>query len=231
MRGWLTPLGTEGPGTYWLRRGLVLLVAALLVGGIVWGAIAATRPSGDPTEAVPAASTPTATATTPEEQASAPATPAASTPAAPATTAASAAPAPTTPAAPAEPTACDPAALRLTVAGAPRVKSGEDEALTLSVINGGKAACVLELSSAKYELKVTSGSDLIWTTAHCGQWVPAVTKTLKPEEAHEWTTTWNTRRSKAECTTTGDYLKPGTYVVRAAYGAKTSDGLVVRLDG
>lgn len=228
MRGWLTPLGTEAPRTYWIRRGVVIGVALLLVAALAWGGMALGRPRPAAMTAAPAASV--SATVGPQESAT---TAAATTPSGtPAATPATAATAPASSTAPAGgPVACDPASLALTVSGAPRVKSGSDEVLTLSVINRGKAACLLDLNAKTWELRITSGSDLIWSTAHCGEWVAAAQKTLQPEEAHEWSLTWNTRRSKPECQLLGDYLKPGTYVARATFGPKASDNLVIQLQG
>lgn len=229
MSGTIQPTGPVDRLTYWRRRAFVGIVALLLVTAIIVGvrallpkpaAVAEPDPTPTLTATVPAPAAPASTpAPTPDP------TPTASTPAAsaPATAAA--------PATPAAPAACQPDSLRLSIAGAPRVKSGTDEGFKLGIVNAGTTPCVVDVKPDTVEIKVTSGTDQIWTTAHCPGWVAPATKTLAPEQGHEWDLTWGTRRSAAECQLTGDYLRPGTYVAQFSYGSAKADKLVIQLVG
>lgn len=198
-------MGPEEPRVYWVRRGLVIALAVALVVTVVW--LLLPRPSV--VAAAPAGTGP-----------SSPATPAASSPVAEPT------PSATTQAGP---QACDPAAMRLTVAGFQRVKVSTKQVFTLSVINGGTEPCVLTISPETYSLTVSSGDDRIWSTADCAKWLPAKKLTVKPETAHEFTVEWPLRRSAAGCKTTKDVLRPGTYVAKAALLEKATAKQVVLL--
>ena len=204
MGSLLRPVGPEEPRVYWVRRGLVLLVAALLAFGVFWLA----WPRESPVSAAPAGQGSSVT-------------PPASTSPSP-----SAAPSPTKPAGP---VACDPAAMRLTVAGFQRVKVSTKQAFTLSVINGGTEACDLTISPKTYSLTVRSGDDRIWSTADCAKWLPEEKVTLKPETAHEFTVEWPLRRSKSGCKIVKGKLKAGTYVATAVLLEKASAKQVMQL--
>ena len=203
MGSLLNPVGPEEPRVYWVRRALVLFVALALVFGLVW--LAWPRPSG--VAAAPAGTSPSA--------------PAPSTSPQPSTS-----PTPTTPAGP---VACDPTAMRLTVAGFQRVKVSTKQAFTLSVINGGTQDCILTVSPETYSLTVRSGDDRIWSTADCAKWLPATKLTIKPETAHEFTVDWPLRRSKSGCKVVKGTLKPGTYVASAVLLEKATAKQVMQL--
>ncbi len=203
MGSLLNPVGPEEPRVYWVRRALVLFVALALVFGLVW--LAWPRPSG--VAAAPAGTSPSA--------------PAPSTSPQPSTS-----PTPTTPAGP---VACDPTAMRLTVAGFQRVKVSTKQAFTLSVINGGTQDCILTVSPETYSLTVRSGDDRIWSTADCAKWLPAKKLTIKPETAHEFTVDWPLRRSAAGCKVVKGTLKPGTYVASAVLLEKATAKQVMQL--
>jgi len=206
MGSLLHPVGPEEPRVYWVRRGLVIALVAALIVTLAW--LLLPRPSV--VAAAPAGSGPSSAA----------GTGASSSPTAQPT------PSPTKPAGP---QACDPAAMRLTVAGFQRVKVSTKQVFTLSVINGGTEPCVLTISPATYSLTVSSGDDRIWSTADCSKWLPAKKLTVKPETAHEFTVEWPLRRSAATCKTTKDVLRPGTYVAKAALLEKATGKQVVLL--
>lgn len=204
MGSLLHPVGPEEPRVYWVRRALVLVTVAVVAIAVVWlvwpkGAAVTATPGGTS----PSPSAPVTTAPTP-----------------------STSPSPTTPAGP---VACDPAAMRLTVAGFQRVKVSTKQAFTLSVINGGAEPCILTISQDTYSLTVRSGKDRIWSTADCKKWLPAEKLTIKPETAHEFTVEWPLRRSSSGCKTDKDKLKPGTYVATAVLLEKASAKQVMQL--
>ena len=205
MGSLLHPVGPEEPRVYWVRRGLVIAVLAALIVAVVWLLL--------PRPAVVAAS-PTGTSPSPSGPASATSQTAQPTPSA---------------TKPAGPQACDPAQMRLTVAGFQRVKVSTKQVFTLSVINGGSEPCVLTISPDTYSLTVSSGDDRIWSTADCDKWLPAKKLTVKPETAHEFTVEWPLRRSSATCKTGKDKLRPGTYVAKAALLEKATAKQVVLL--
>jgi hypothetical protein len=205
MGSLLHPVGPEQSRVYWARRALVALTL-VVIGALVWWAWPKSPPvvSAAPPPA-PTTGTRTTSATTPSP---------------------SPTPAPTTPAAP---QACDPASLRLTVAGFQKVKLSAQQVFAVSAINGGAQPCVLTISPQTYTLAVVSGKDKIWTTADCKKWLPAEQLTLQPETAHEFEVKWPLARSKATCKTTKAKLNAGTYVATATYQGKATARQVIQL--
>ena len=57
----LTGKGPQPPSVYWIRRGLVALIAVVVIGLLIW----AFTPKNQPTTATPAATTPAPSATVP----------------------------------------------------------------------------------------------------------------------------------------------------------------------
>lgn len=240
MSSLVRPVGPDGPRTYWARRIVVLMAVLIVVALLMW---ILWPKGGDPVATVP--STPQTPTTTPEspspESPSPEPTPSPTaqdtTTAQPETPAASTSPTPEqTPAAPPETTraptptptptptaaaACKPEDLRVTLTGPPTVNAGKAVTFELSVINGGQAPCALTINADNLELKVYSGTDRIWTTNHCTDWVPNLTDELAPEKATTWSMAWPAKRSAGECTIRDDVLRPGTYVATAQLdGAK-----------
>lgn len=129
----------------------------------------------------------------------------------------------------AEPARCASEDLRVTLTGSSTPSVGEDHALDLSVINGTSGTCELTVNQDSFELRIYSGTDRIWTTDRCAEWVPSTTVTLEREQAHGWTTTWPGRRSDDDCTLGEDPLRPGTYVATAVYEEAEPVQLVMQL--
>ncbi len=118
---------------------------------------------------------------------------------------------------PTGPVDCDPTATQVSVAGFKEVKASSRQVFTVSVLNGGPSSCILDVRPSTFQLSVASGSDQIWTTAHCAKWLPSKTLTLAPQKAHEFTITWPMVRSSAGCGTSKATVRPGTYVATAQY--------------
>ncbi|WP_199539153.1 hypothetical protein [Desertihabitans brevis] len=255
MSSVLHPAGPEEPRVYWMRRAAVLAVVALVVLVLVW----AFRPSGDDVLAVPADTPsptapsseaspsvdPTETAGDAETAEPTPTPTPKATATAKSTPTAKPTPTPTPKPTPtptrdagaraeeeeqeADPVTCDSEQLRVTLVGSGSVRSGEDQELALSVINGMSEACQLMLDEKTFELRIYSGTDRIWTTDHCAAWVPAKTTTLQPEQAHEWSMTWPGLRSDGDCSLTDTPLRAGTYVATALFQQADPVQLVMRL--
>lgn len=221
------PVGPEDPRIYWVRRGIVLLVALVVVALLLW--IFLPRNGAEPTVAtVPspttsARSTPTPSAdSTPTPTAEPTPEPTESTPASPEPEpepSESADPTPEpTPTEPAVPAACKPEEVRVTLTGPPGFKAAEVVTFELSIINGAKEPCVLAVNADNLELKVFSGNDRIWTTDHCSDWVPTLEAELAPEEANTWSMAWPAKRSAPDCKIRDDAQpRPGTYVATAQF--------------
>lgn len=179
----------------------MLVVAVALVAG-VWYLFF--RPMDATVTAVPSTQTPKVS-TTPTETPS---------------TTPSETPSPT----PTGPVACDQTNTDLALAGYQKVKQGGKQPFKVALTNSSSQNCVLDVKAASFELTVTSGTDRIWSTAHCAKWVPAKKQTLKPKKAYEFSMEWPLQRSADGCKTTKDVLRPGTYVATAIF----ADGLKAR---
>lgn len=208
----LHPVGSRPTQVYWLRRGAVVLAAVLVVAALAF----VFRPQ--PEEKVSAA--PSASASTPA---------AGTTP----TPAATTTPSATTSATPTGPLACDASNSTLSLAGFQKVKQDGKQTFRLAITNTSKAACVVDLKASTFSLVVMSGSDKIWTTAHCEKWVPAFKGKLKAGKAHEFSIAWGVNRSGQGCRTAKALLGAGTYVASAAYAgdAKARQVFVVTKAG
>ena len=226
----LRPVGPEPAQKYWVRRLAVIIVAvvmlavivALVINGTSSGSavqvppppptlVAAETPSPTPTpDATPSASpspSPTAAGATVKAAAT-------TSPTTTATTTPSATPTKTSPPPLA---ACAPRGLRPTLTGKQRLKPKERNTFTLSLINGSGQACIASVTRDNFELKIYSGTDRIWSTKDCATIVKAATKKLAPEQAVEWSLSWNGRRSRAGCKSRPEIPRPGTYYATAQF--------------
>ena len=209
----LTGKGPQPPRVYWIRRGLVAVAGIVLIVLLVW----AFGPKGGPTQAVPAGESPSVapTTTTPESATPTP-SPASSSPSATPSRTPSATPSPTAP------TACEPIGVQLELKGFSSVKADGKQTFMVTVENNTAMPCVLAIGKDNFVLRVNSGSDPIWSTAHCEKWLPTVKKqTLKAGATVEFPVAWDLFRSTAGCKQVEGQLGAGTYVATAAY-AETS---------
>lgn len=202
MGALLNPVGPESPHTYWIRRGLVIGVALLLLAGLVY---LLSPKGGAPTTAVPASPSPSAVASSSVSASASTSVPPSTSP--------SAQPS----ASPSGPVTCDPLSTKLGVAGFRSVKLGGKQTFSLSLVNNTAVPCVLNLSPSSYVLKVTSGTDPIWSTADCPKLVPVKKTTLKAGAAYEFKIDWTLQRSQPGCKLVKGNLGAGTYVATATY--------------
>lgn len=205
----LTGKGPQPPSVYWIRRGLVVLVAVVLIGVLVW----VFTPKGQPVTATPEATgSPSATESMATETPSADASPTASPSATDGTSPSS------TPTASSAVAACEAIGVQLELTGFKSVKSGANQTFSVTAENNTALPCVMAIDADTFVLWVNSGKDPIWSTAHCEKWLPEVKKqTLKAGKAVEFKVTWKTFRSAEGCKTVSGSLGAGTYVATATY--------------
>ena len=190
MNAVLHPVGPESPRTYWVRRGIALaaLIAVILL------AYFAFRPDRDTPVAPPPAS-PETTTTTPGPSVSGP----------PAVSPGTQMTLPST---------CDPKALTLALAGPDSISATAPVDFTLTIAQSVGTSCVLDLDAHKFELRVFSGSDRIWSTADCSTLALTGMREIGTEPA-TFAFTWPVRRSSPDCQLSDVLLRPGTYVATA----------------
>lgn len=200
----LSGKGPQPPHVYWIRRALVALLAVVVVGLLVWALV----PRNQPTTATPEpAGLPSASTPAPAQTPSAPASPSAS--ASPSSTA---------------PTACEAVGVQLTVTGFQSVKTGSKQTFSVTAENNSALPCVMQLTQDTFTLRVVSGNDPIWSTAHCEKWLPEVKKhTLKAGAGVEFKVEWGLYRSAEGCKQAKAILGAGTYVATAAYRESATD--------
>lgn len=117
---------------------------------------------------------------------------------------------------------CDPADLTVE-ADLKRTPGGGDEVAIPLTVSGTAEACTWTMSNETLALKITSGSDMIWSSQQCPriEEQDLVVRSAKPAEA---TFAWNGRRSDEECSRTTDWALPGSYhVIAAPYGGEPTD--------
>ena len=208
MSSLLRPVGHLPASVYWFRRGLVLVVVALLFilvfrlfsgGGEDPQNSAATGPEQNSAPPTPI-STPTVTPTGKETD-----KPAKSTP-------------PPTP----RDTNCEGSDLRVDVLPATRrIVSGSvlNFVVRLDAVTDG---CKASVDPSRLTVTVTSGNDLIWTTTHCAQAIKRATLVVAEGKQAASTVAWNGHRSGPGCLPGQPVAKPGTYVVKAVFDGTPS---------
>jgi hypothetical protein len=179
---------------YWVRRVMMLGVAALLVVGIAQLLGGAGGGSSGPDRATTVAdtSTPPAGASNRthhggHHHASDPVTPLAM---------------------PSGPCAADDIAVTPSV---PHPIAGGDISLVLDLSTVTSPACNWQLSGKTLALRITSGPDLIWTTVQCAATIPTEDLVLRRSEPTRVKITWDARRSAPGCPRLTSWAMPGTY--------------------
>lgn len=201
------PRGPLPPRVYWVRRLLVLGVALGLVVGL-----SRLLGGGDGGESRTPAAMPASAVSTP-----------AGTP-----TAVSTADAPRTgPARPRKPKRtktplplptgpCQDSDVKVVPTLVENAYAGGDVRLTLKLSTFQSPACNWEVSPDSVAVKLTSGSDRIWSSQECGKAVPTTQVVLRRRPATTVDVTWSGRRSDAECSRNTLWAEPGYYHVAAA---------------
>ena len=216
-----TPRGRLPQRVYWVRRGLVVLVALLLVLGIGkllggggsdgagTASDAAAKSAAKPSASSAAPMGPTAVAT--------PGTPTETSTGAPTATATgSAVPL----VAPSGPCTDDEVTVTPSI---PQAWAGVRSTIDLQ-LQGTQPACTFDVSSSTVVVKITSGSDRIWSSQDCPKAVPTQQVVVRSGTSTTVPVRWSGRRSDADCSSSPDWALPGFYhVVAAAFGSTPTD--------
>jgi hypothetical protein len=221
MSGLLRPVGPEDAQTYWARRGLVLgatVVLAIAVLLIISGASIGSAVHANPSPSIAGYALPSSAS--PSTMPAAVPTPSAVDPSA-ATAPAGLEPTATTRGASARTTrksgtkACPAEELRPTLAGKQRLALKRPTTFQLSLINGSEQTCIARVTRKNFELGIYSGKDRIWSTADCRSLIKPISSKLGSDYAVAWSLTWDGKRSKYDCKSVRDALRPGSYLVTA----------------
>lgn len=213
---------TRGPlpaEVYWRRR-LALLTVAVLV--VLAGAKLMPGGGHDPRAAD------VARVTSPSHRASAGTTPSAAatptvgaTPTIATTPTAALTPTPTAPPTPTAVCSDDDIAVAPTVADA---QSTKPVVITLAITSVTTPACLWNVSASALQLKISSGTDRVWSTLDCPDAVPNQQLTVQRDVPTDISIRWNTRRSESGCPPQTNWAALGSYhVTVAALGGQPQD--------
>jgi len=94
--------------------------------------------------------------------------------------------------------------------------AGRDVALTLQLTSTESAACTWRVSRDSLAVKLTSGTDFIWSSQNCPRSITQQDVVVRKVQPVTVTVTWSGRRSDADCSRTTAWARPGYYHVLAA---------------
>lgn len=95
-------------------------------------------------------------------------------------------------------------------------RAGGEVRLTLVLSTFTSPACTWEVSPDTVAVKLTSGSDRIWSSQDCGTAVPEVPVVLRRRTTTSVDVMWNGRRSDLGCSVMNEWAEPGYYHVEVA---------------
>jgi hypothetical protein len=98
----------------------------------------------------------------------------------------------------------------------PKPIAGSDITVVLDVSSLNIPACSWTLSGRTMALKITSGNDRIWTTGECPHAIPTQDLTVRQAEPTRVKLTWDARRSEPGCPARTEWALPGTYHLHVA---------------
>lgn len=110
------------------------------------------------------------------------------------------------------------------------VTAGSKVTFGIAYINRSHQPCSVKINPDDYELRISSGTDRIWSTDDCAKLVRNTATTLKPGDAVVWTITWNGKRSAQgqTCQNLPEMPRPGYYHVTSKLkGTRSLDYLLI----
>jgi hypothetical protein len=111
---------------------------------------------------------------------------------------------------------CQDSDVRVVPAMEENVYAGGDVRLTLALSTFASPACNWEVSAESIAVKLTSGSDRIWTSQECPNAVPEEPVVLRSTQETLVDVVWSGRRSDSDCSRTTLWAEPGYYHLSAA---------------
>jgi hypothetical protein len=228
------PALTRGPlpaRVYWVRRLLVVVIAALLVFGIaqLLGGGSDGKSGGDGAAQLAADDASPSSTSTPTRPTTTPITTPSKTPSGkpqssksdrPGRGKHSQSPSPTLAAPDGE---CDDADVAVTPE-VPDPVAGRDVRIVLRLRTLEAEACTWQISRNSLTVKITSGHDDLWSSAECPRVIPVRDVVVRRAVTSSVALTWNSRRSDETCSARTKWAMPGWYHVTAsALGGEPSD--------
>ncbi|MFC0554260.1 hypothetical protein ACFFHJ_25535 [Planotetraspora thailandica] len=99
----------------------------------------------------------------------------------------------------------------------------------LTIVSTGRTECTVDVGPRTLEMRVTSGSERIWSTADCVSGSGVDTQTLERGVPYVRTINWDRRLSGSDCSSRRPSATPGTYVAAAHAGMLKSPRVVFHL--
>jgi hypothetical protein len=220
MSGLLRPVGPEAAQIYWARRGLVFGATMVLAAAVLLIISSASSRSAVQANPPSTAGSAVPSSASPSPMRTATWTPSAVVPSA-STSAAGPGRKTTTRTASLDKTArsgpvdCPAEELRPTLTAKQRLAPNRSATFHLSLINGSDQTCIARVTSKNFELRINSGNDRIWSTADCRSAIKPIIRKVGSEHAVAWSLTWDGKRSKSDCRSAREALRPGTYLITA----------------
>jgi hypothetical protein len=95
--------------------------------------------------------------------------------------------------------------------------------LTLTVTNSGSAACNRDVGAGANELRITSGSVLVWSSDFCNPSKASDLQVLEPGKPFTTSVTWPGNVTEKSCPADQPQAQAGSYKVVARNGAVESE--------
>lgn len=128
------------------------------------------------------------------------------------------------------PVACDPATLGVTLAAdATTYAAGALPTFTITLVNNGAVACLIDAGDTQREILITSGSDRIWSSKDCATG-EALSLLIGAGQSDVRTVQWDRLRSAEACAGDRAATKSGTYQAVLTLAGITTDPVVFGLD-
>ncbi|GAA2720446.1 hypothetical protein [Actinocorallia aurantiaca] len=109
---------------------------------------------------------------------------------------------------------------------------GTQPSFRLTVVNTGDLDCTFDVGARRLVAQIKSGSDKIWSSAHCDSTEGSSIQMLRRGVPYATTLLWDRRRSGKGCREPRAKALPGTYAVQAqGGGVKTERSVFVLKEG
>jgi len=214
----INPVGPEQPSTYWKRRAVVVgaIIVVLL---LLWLLVRVALGGNDETAAdAPSPEQSFGLSMSPEPQTSQGASAAPS--------ASAGVPSQSVTASPSATTACQDQDVTVTAGTSGQSTAvGAGMGLSMTVTNTGTTPCVRDVGSGANELRVTSGSALVWSSDFCNPSTAKDEQTLDPGEKWSTSITWPGKIVDKSCPADPEIAQPGNYQVVARNGEIESEAV------
>ncbi|HEU5155487.1 MAG TPA: hypothetical protein VFU43_00690 [Streptosporangiaceae bacterium] len=109
--------------------------------------------------------------------------------------------------------ACEPSDLVIGFAVTKSTYAGKDlPRFRLTAVNTGRRACTFGVGPRELEVRISSGTDRLWSTAQCLEGSGSSIQMLRRGVPYIATIVWDRKRSSSDCPSRRPAARPGTYV-------------------